>query len=99
MATQLLILPLLYGLWVILSLIKTLRYKYDDDFSSKEAKIEITILLISLTPWVGLPIITYFDQSQSVEAPAGCRLHLHPIIQYTAGYNNFRAFAMPSLRC
>src|SRR5690606_28536844 len=47
---------------------KAIHYKYDDNISSKEAKTEIAILLFSLTPWIGLPISTFFDQSQAMEA-------------------------------
>src|SRR5690606_37814585 len=67
-AHKLLIIPVLYGIWVIFSLIKAIHYKYDDNISSKEAKTEIAVLLFSLTPWIGLPIITFFDQSQAIEA-------------------------------
>lgn len=65
---HLLILPVLYAIWVIVSLIKAIEKKYRHDFNSKESKSEITVLLLSITPWIGLPVITYFDLGQSVEA-------------------------------
>ena len=67
-AQNLLILPVLYAIWVIVSLSKAIRYKYNYDFSSIEARQEMIVLLFSLTPWVGLPIITYFNFGQAVEA-------------------------------
>lgn len=67
-AQNLMIIPILYGIWVIISLIKAIRYKYNNDFSSLEARQEIVVLLFSLTPWIGLPIIDYFKLGQAIEA-------------------------------
>jgi signal transduction histidine kinase len=67
-AKNLLILPVFYSLWVIYSLLKAIKYKYGKDFSSKESKEEITVLILSITPWIGLPFIAYFDLSQAIEA-------------------------------
>ncbi len=67
-AKNLLVLPVLYALWVIYSLFKAIQNKYGNDFRSKEAKEEISVLFLSLTPWIGLPIIAYFDLSQATEA-------------------------------
>jgi signal transduction histidine kinase/DNA-binding NarL/FixJ family response regulator len=67
-AKNLLILPVFYAVWVIYSLFKAIQYKYGNSFRSKEAKEEVTVLFLSLTPWIGLPIIAYFDLSQAVEA-------------------------------
>lgn len=67
-AQNLLIIPVLYAIWVIISLFKAIRHKYDNDFSTIEARQEMVVLLFSLTPWVGLPIITYFGLGQAVEA-------------------------------
>lgn len=67
-AKNLLILPVLYAAWVIYSLFKAIQYKYRNDFSNKEAREEVTVLFLSLTPWIGLPIIAYLDLSQAVEA-------------------------------
>ena len=67
-AKNLLVLPVLYALWIIYSLTKAIKYKYGNNFSSKESKEEATVLLLSLTPWIGLPIVTYFDLSQAAEA-------------------------------
>ncbi|HKO80659.1 MAG TPA: hypothetical protein VJU78_09695, partial [Chitinophagaceae bacterium] len=68
MAKNLLILPILYALWVIYSLVKAIQFKYRNTFSSRESKEEITVLFLSLTPWVGLPVIDFFNAGQAVEA-------------------------------
>ena len=67
-AKNLLILPVLYAIWVIVSLYKAIRYKYKNDFSSSESKEEVAVLFLSLTPWVGLPVIDFFDLGQAIEA-------------------------------
>lgn len=67
-AQNILILPVLYAIWVIYSLAKAIRYKYKSDFHTYQAKEEIIILFLSLTPWVGVPVIVYFELSQAVEA-------------------------------
>ncbi len=67
-AKNLLIIPVLYALWVIISLVKAVRYKYNFDFSSAAAKEEMVVTFFSLTPWVGLPVIDYFNLGQAVEA-------------------------------
>ncbi|MCO5238929.1 MAG: ATP-binding protein [Chitinophagaceae bacterium] len=67
-AENLLIIPVLYAIWVVFSLWNAIRYKYNYNFKSVEAKQEMAVLLFSLTPWIGLPIITYFNLGQAVEA-------------------------------
>ena len=67
-AQNLLIIPVLYAIWVIVSLFKAIRYKYNNNFSSLEARQEMIVLLFSLTPWIGLPIIDYFKFGQAIEA-------------------------------
>jgi signal transduction histidine kinase/DNA-binding NarL/FixJ family response regulator len=67
-AKNLLILPVLYAIWVICSLFKAIGFKYQNDLRSKEAKEEVTVLFLSLTPWIGLPMIAYFNLSQAIEA-------------------------------
>lgn len=67
-AKNILIIPLLYSIWVIYSLNKAVRFKYNDNFSTVQAKQERFILLLSLTPWVGLPVIDYFNAGQAIEA-------------------------------
>lgn len=67
-AQNLLVIPVLYAVWVIISLIKAIRYKYNINFRSLEARQEMIVLLSSLTPWVSLPIITYLNLAQAIEA-------------------------------
>lgn len=67
-AKNLLILPVLYALWVIVTLRIALKSKYHNNFTSHGAKEEIVVLFFSLTPWVGLPVIDYFNLGQAVEA-------------------------------
>ena len=66
-AKDILILPVLYALWVIYSLIKAIRFKYSNDFTSYEYKTELTVLFLSITLWIGVPFIAYFDSSQWIE--------------------------------
>lgn len=67
-AKNILIIPVCYALWVILSLDTAIRYKYANNFTSIQAKQERLVLLLSLTPWVGLPVIDFFNLGQAVEA-------------------------------
>jgi len=67
-AQNVLILPVLYALWVIYTLVKAIRYKYGSLLITKESKEEVAVLFLSITPWVGLPIIDYFQLGQVVEA-------------------------------
>ncbi|HUC82360.1 MAG TPA: ATP-binding protein [Flavisolibacter sp.] len=67
-AKNILAIPTLYALWVIFTLNKAVNFKYQNDFSTSEAKQEKYVLLLSLTPWVGLPIIDFLNFGQVVEA-------------------------------
>src|ERR1700744_3600012 len=67
-ANYILLIPVLYAIWVIVSLIKALRLKYAGRLSTYEAKEECVGLLISLTPWVGLPVIVFLNLGQALEA-------------------------------
>lgn len=67
-AQILLILPVLYGLWLIIMLFISIRYKYNNSFKSRESKQELAVLLLSIAPWVSLPIIAVLELGQAVEA-------------------------------
>jgi DNA-binding CsgD family transcriptional regulator len=67
-AKKLLIIPALYAVCVIISLIKAIGYKYRSSSKTKGAIEEMSVSFLSLTPWVGLPVIDYFNLGQSVEA-------------------------------
>jgi DNA-binding CsgD family transcriptional regulator len=67
-AKKLLIIPALYAVCVIISLIKAIGYKYRSSSKTKSAIEEMSVSFLSLTPWVSLPVIDYFNLGQSVEA-------------------------------
>jgi DNA-binding CsgD family transcriptional regulator len=67
-AQNILIIPVVYALWVLVSLQRSIRFKYKTEHNSGDVKEETGVLYFSLTPWIGLPFITYFNLSQSVEA-------------------------------
>lgn len=67
-AKYLLILPVLYALWVVFTLLKAVKAKYYNNFYSYESREEAVVLISSLTPWVGLPIIDFFNMGQAIEA-------------------------------
>ena len=67
-AKDLLVLPVAYALWVIITMVKAIRFKYRNDFSSRQSKEEMAVLLLSLTPWVMLPVIDFFNMGQDTEA-------------------------------
>lgn len=67
-AKNLLVIPTAYALWVIITLIKAINYKYENSFETKGAKEEMAVTFISLTPWVSLPVIDFFNLGQAVEA-------------------------------
>ncbi len=68
LAKDLLILPVAYAVWVIASLVKSIKYKHQGNFKKRESKEELTVLFLSLTPWVGLPIIDFLNLGQGIEA-------------------------------
>jgi len=67
-AKNILVIPVVYALWVLVTLQKSIRFKYTHSYASRDVKEEASVLFFSLTPWVGLPFIAYFNLSQSVEA-------------------------------
>jgi DNA-binding CsgD family transcriptional regulator len=67
-AKNLLFIPVLYALWVLYSVWKAIRFKYSVQRNKRKSREEVIVLFISLTPWVGLPFIAYFNLSQAVEA-------------------------------
>ncbi len=67
-AKNILVIPVLYAIWVIVTLIGAVKFKYQNYFRTKASKEEVGVLFLSLTPWVGLPVIDYFNLGQAVEA-------------------------------
>ena len=66
-AKNLLILPVAYALWVVYDLLSSVRYDNLNKVAAKESREEITIMFFSITPWVALPVIDYFNLGQVVE--------------------------------
>ncbi len=66
-AKNVLIIPVVYGLWVIYTLAGAIQIKYPDGFKSRSSRVELGVLFLSLVPWIGLPIIAYCDIGQAVE--------------------------------
>jgi signal transduction histidine kinase/DNA-binding NarL/FixJ family response regulator len=66
-AKNLLAIPMLYAVWIIYSLAKAIKNKYGNVSSNKESKEEAAVLFFSITPWIGLPIVAYFNLSQDAE--------------------------------
>ena len=60
-------LPVVYAIWFIYSMIKAVRYKYRNSMSEIRSQAEITAMFLSLVPWVGLPVIDFFNLGQVVE--------------------------------
>jgi signal transduction histidine kinase/DNA-binding NarL/FixJ family response regulator len=67
-AKNLLALAVVYAVWVIFSLVKAIRYKYRNSSETRESREEIIILFLSITSWVGVPVIDYFNFGQAFEA-------------------------------
>ncbi len=67
LAQNIFILPILYGFWLINLLFRAIRHKYNDSLSSKDSKQELIVLLISISPWVCLPVIDVLDLGQATE--------------------------------
>lgn len=67
-AKNFLFLPVLYAVWVIYTLWKSIRHKYRDSFTSHDSREEIIVLMLSISPWIGLPFIAYFNLNQATEA-------------------------------
>jgi DNA-binding CsgD family transcriptional regulator len=67
-AKNLLFIPVLYALWVLYAVWQAIHFKYSVQQNKRKSTEEVIVLFISLTPWVGLPFIAYFDLSQAVEA-------------------------------
>lgn len=59
--------PAVYAIWVIVSLVRAVQQKYNS-FYEKGSKEELTALLLSIIPWIGLPVVTYLRMGQPIEA-------------------------------
>lgn len=67
-AKNILAVPVGYALWVLYDAWRAVRTKYGKERAKKKSIEEIVVVFISLSSWVGLPFISYFNLSQAVEA-------------------------------
>lgn len=65
-AEKITIIPTLYAIWIIISLLNAVREKYNNYYNNN-SKEELTALLLGIIPWIGLPIIAYFRMGQAIE--------------------------------
>jgi signal transduction histidine kinase/DNA-binding NarL/FixJ family response regulator len=65
-AKLVLAIPVLYALFIIRSLIISVRDKYGH--LNKQNRKEANLLFLSIVPWIGLPLVSYFDLNQATEA-------------------------------
>jgi signal transduction histidine kinase/DNA-binding NarL/FixJ family response regulator len=66
-AQNVFIIPLLYGFWIIYLLFRSIRHKYNNNLNSTESKQELIVLLLSISPWVSLPVIDVLNLGQATE--------------------------------
>jgi DNA-binding CsgD family transcriptional regulator len=69
-AKNVLILPVVYAFWVVISLFKAVRFKYNYQMSTRESNEELAVLFLSIATWAGVPIIDYWNIGQAAEATA-----------------------------
>ncbi len=66
-AEYVLVIPMFYGIWVLVEVIQNVYTKYNRSFANKEIIEELIILIVCLAPWVGLPLLTYYNIPQHIE--------------------------------
>ncbi len=66
LANNLLAIPVLYAFFIIRDLIISVKEKYGH--LNKRNRKEANLLFLSIVPWIGLPLIAYFNFDQAVEA-------------------------------
>lgn len=69
-AELVLLAPTLYGIFLLGKVIQGIYLKYNRSLNSKNAVEEIIILGSCLLPWVGLPVITWYNLPQPIEVAA-----------------------------
>jgi DNA-binding CsgD family transcriptional regulator len=67
-AQSVLLLPFLYGLWVTVSLINSLRQKYGKRLHTRQSREETIILFLGFIPWVALPVNDYMGGDELIAA-------------------------------
>ncbi len=66
-AKNIYIIPIVYSFWILTLLFRSIQYKYNNSLSSSESKQELIVLLLSIAPWVSLPLIDVLDLGQATE--------------------------------
>lgn len=66
LAKDLLAIPVFYALFIIRSLIISVKDKYGH--LKKRKRKEAHLLFLSIAPWIGLPLVAYFNLNQTAEA-------------------------------
>ena len=67
-AQDILALPTFGGIWVCYRLWRALQYKFRGQWHLPSAVSETIFLLLSISPWIGLPVITILNLNQTDEA-------------------------------
>lgn len=67
-AQVILTLPMIAAIWVCYRLWRALQYKFRGQWHTRLAINETIFLFLSLSPWIGLPIITILNLNQADEA-------------------------------
>lgn len=67
-AQYVLAIPLLAAIWICYRLLKAVLYKFRGQWHTTHAVRESTFLFLSLSPWIGLPIVIVFNVNQDAEA-------------------------------
>ena len=65
---NLLVIPILYAIWVIVTLAHAIHHKYEHRISNDTSREEAVILFLSISPWLAVPVIDYFNLGQLMEA-------------------------------
>jgi len=66
-AKNIYVIPILYSFWLLALIFRSIRHKYNNSLSSTDSKQELVVLLLSIAPWVSLPLIDAFYLGQAIE--------------------------------
>lgn len=69
-AQYIMVIPTIYGNVFAVSLFKAIRFKYQNNLKNRQIRQEMMVLLLSLTPWIELPVIDYLNPGQAIEVLA-----------------------------
>lgn len=69
-AQNILLVPVIYGVIIAASLFRAIGFNYQNNFTSREARQMIVVLLVCLTLWIAIPILEYLDPGQATKVLA-----------------------------